>query len=117
VQRLTPAGEIPNADDERTLILDPDSARRGDLGAAGSGRAIRECEEPGWMQDRADPRAHKRASDIARHSDARSLSQEFADPSCLKPPDAEPKPTSYFFLIRLKFVAPQVQRKACRSPL
>jgi hypothetical protein len=28
--------------------------------------AIRECEEHGWMQDRADPHARKRAFDIAR---------------------------------------------------
>ncbi|MCK1562799.1 hypothetical protein IVB08_02085 [Bradyrhizobium sp. 173] len=28
--------------------------------------AIRECEEHGWMQDRADPHATERAFDIAR---------------------------------------------------
>jgi hypothetical protein len=28
--------------------------------------AIRECEEHGWMQDRADPHARERAVDIAR---------------------------------------------------
>ena len=28
--------------------------------------AIRECEEHGWMQDRADPQARERALDIAR---------------------------------------------------
>lgn len=28
--------------------------------------AIRECEEHGWMQDRADPHARERAYDIAR---------------------------------------------------
>lgn len=28
--------------------------------------AIRECEEHGWVQDRADPHARKRALDIAR---------------------------------------------------
>lgn len=28
--------------------------------------AIRECEEHGWMQDRADPHARDRACDIAR---------------------------------------------------
>ena len=27
--------------------------------------AIRECEEHGWMRDRADPHAHERAFDIA----------------------------------------------------
>jgi hypothetical protein len=29
-------------------------------------RAIRECEEHGWMQDRADPHARERAIPIAR---------------------------------------------------
>ena len=29
-------------------------------------RAIRECEEHGWMQDRADPHARERAFDVAR---------------------------------------------------
>jgi hypothetical protein len=28
--------------------------------------AIRECEEHGWMQDRADPHAHDRAMIIVR---------------------------------------------------
>ena len=28
--------------------------------------AVRECEEHGWMQDRADPHARERALDIAR---------------------------------------------------
>ncbi|MCA1358736.1 hypothetical protein I6F14_07550 [Bradyrhizobium sp. IC3069] len=28
--------------------------------------AIRECEEHGWIQDRADPHARERAFDIAR---------------------------------------------------
>ncbi|MET4476686.1 hypothetical protein [Bradyrhizobium sp. F1.13.3] len=28
--------------------------------------AIRQCEEHGWMQDRADPHARERAIDIAR---------------------------------------------------
>ncbi|WP_083514262.1 hypothetical protein [Bradyrhizobium manausense] len=28
--------------------------------------AIRECEEHGWMQDRADPHARERAFDVAR---------------------------------------------------
>jgi hypothetical protein len=29
--------------------------------------AIRECDTHGWMQDRADPHARKRAFDVARH--------------------------------------------------
>jgi hypothetical protein len=38
--------------------------------------AIRECEEHGWMQDRADPHARERAFDIARR-----------DPPAGVPPD------------------------------
>ena len=30
--------------------------------------AIRECVEHGWMQDRADPHARKRAFDLARQN-------------------------------------------------
>jgi hypothetical protein len=36
--------------------------------------AIRECEEHGWMQDRADPHARERASDMARHAAPRGVS-------------------------------------------
>lgn len=32
--------------------------------------AIRECEDHGWMQDRADPHARERAFDIARRDPA-----------------------------------------------
>ncbi|WP_249137713.1 hypothetical protein [Bradyrhizobium tropiciagri] len=39
--------------------------------------AIRECEEHGWMQDRVDPHARKRAFDAARR-----------DPPAGVPPDA-----------------------------
>jgi hypothetical protein len=35
---------------------------------------IRECEEHGWMQDRADPHARKRAFDIARQNPPDGLS-------------------------------------------
>ena len=37
--------------------------------------AIRECEEHGWMQDRADPHARERAFDIARQDPPGGLSQ------------------------------------------
>jgi hypothetical protein len=37
--------------------------------------AIRECEEHGWMQDRADPHARERALDIARQDAPDGLSQ------------------------------------------
>jgi hypothetical protein len=40
--------------------------------------AIRECEEHGWMQDRADPHAHERAFDIARQDPPNGISAEAA---------------------------------------
>jgi len=39
---------------------------------------IRECEEHGWMQDRADPHARERAFDIARHDPPPGSSPEQA---------------------------------------
>jgi hypothetical protein len=36
--------------------------------------AIRECEEHGWMRDRADPHARQRAFDIARQDPPSGLS-------------------------------------------
>ena len=38
--------------------------------------AIRECEEPGWMKDRADPHARERAFVIARQEPPPGLSAE-----------------------------------------
>jgi len=40
--------------------------------------AIRECEEHGWMQDRADPHARERAFDIARQDPPPGVSPEGA---------------------------------------
>lgn len=40
--------------------------------------AIRECEEHGWMQDRADPHARERAVDIARRDPPPGVSSEEA---------------------------------------
>ena len=40
--------------------------------------AIRECEEHGWMQDRADPHARDRAFDIARRQPPANVSPEQA---------------------------------------
>ena len=40
--------------------------------------AIRECEEHGWMQDRADPHARERAFDLARHDPPAGVSAEAA---------------------------------------
>jgi hypothetical protein len=40
--------------------------------------AIRECEEHGWMKDRADPHARDRAFDIARRDPPSGVSQQAA---------------------------------------
>ena len=40
--------------------------------------AIRECEEHGWMQDRADPHARERALDIACKNPPARLSAQTA---------------------------------------
>ncbi|WP_024512053.1 hypothetical protein [Bradyrhizobium sp. ARR65] len=40
--------------------------------------AIRECEEHGWMQDRADPHARDRAYDIARRDRPAGVSPDEA---------------------------------------
>ncbi len=38
--------------------------------------AIRECEEHGWMQDRADPHARERAFEIAREESPGEVSPD-----------------------------------------
>ena len=40
--------------------------------------AVRECEEHGWMQDRADPHARERAFDIARQDPPANVSAQTA---------------------------------------
>jgi hypothetical protein len=40
--------------------------------------AIRECEEHGWMQDRADPHAREHALDIARRDPPAGVSTDEA---------------------------------------
>jgi hypothetical protein len=40
--------------------------------------AIRECEEHGWMKDRADPHARERALEIARRDPPVGLSEREA---------------------------------------
>jgi hypothetical protein len=40
--------------------------------------AIRECEEHGWMLDRADPHARERAFDMAGHTAPLGISPEAA---------------------------------------
>lgn len=41
-------------------------------------RAIRECEEHGWMQERADPHARERAFNIARRDPPAGVSPDEA---------------------------------------
>lgn len=41
--------------------------------------AIRECEEHGWMQDRADPHARERAFDIVRRDLPEGVSRQAAE--------------------------------------
>jgi hypothetical protein len=41
--------------------------------------AIRECEEHGWMQDRADPHARERAFDIACRDPPADVSRQAAE--------------------------------------
>lgn len=41
--------------------------------------AIRECEEHGWMQDRADPQARERAFHIARRDLPEGVSRQTAE--------------------------------------
>ena len=40
--------------------------------------AIRECDEHGWMQDRADPHARERALDMARQDPPPGVSRDAA---------------------------------------
>jgi len=40
--------------------------------------AIRECEEHGWIHDRADPHARERAFDMARQAPSQGVSREAA---------------------------------------
>jgi hypothetical protein len=40
--------------------------------------AIRECEEHGWIRDRADPHARERAFGIARHDPPPGISPDAA---------------------------------------
>jgi hypothetical protein len=46
--------------------------------------AIRECEEHGWMRDRADPHARDHAVDIARQDPPPGLSPDAAEAEVLE---------------------------------
>ena len=48
------------------------------IGVLQEAGAIRECEEHGWMQDRADPHARERAFDIARQDPPANVSAQTA---------------------------------------
>jgi hypothetical protein len=48
------------------------------IAALSEARAIQECEEHGWMQDRADPHARDRAFAIARQDPPSGVSPEAA---------------------------------------
>jgi hypothetical protein len=65
-RRIRTGQERIDADDEREATRDRDAARGWAISVLLEASAIRECEEHGWMQDRADPHARDRAFDIAR---------------------------------------------------
>jgi hypothetical protein len=48
------------------------------VAALSEAHAIQECEEHGWMQDRADPQARERAFAIARQDALSGVSPEAA---------------------------------------
>jgi len=65
--RIRPkAGEISDADDTGATAGDPYPLRGWAINVLNEAGAIGECEDHGWMQDRADPHARERAFDIAR---------------------------------------------------
>ena len=63
--------------------------------------AIRECEDHGWAQDRADLHARKRATDIAEQDPPSSLS-----------PRSKRSPRSGMCWIRLVTPAPSVRQSS-----
>lgn len=48
------------------------------IGVLQEAGAIRECEEHGWMKDRADPHAWERAIDLARQDPPPGISPDAA---------------------------------------
>ena len=62
-----------DADDKGTAAGDPDTAGWA-LSVLLEAGAIRECEEHGWMKDRADPHARERRSPSPARSAARPVS-------------------------------------------
>lgn len=52
MEGFVPCRRDLDADDKGTVARDPDAGR---LGVLQEAHATRECEEHGWMRDRADP--------------------------------------------------------------
>jgi hypothetical protein len=78
ITRFVVFGVYFDADDQRTKVDNTDAAGWAvhELQEAG---AIRECEEHGWMHDRADPHARERAFDIARQDPPAGVSRHAAE--------------------------------------
>src|SRR4029077_5672133 len=62
----------------RVHTLEARSPREWAISVLNETGAIRECEEHGWMQDRADPDARERAVDIAREDPPPGVSPQAA---------------------------------------
>ena len=62
----------------RVHTLEAESPREWAISVLHEAGAIRECEEHGWMQDRADPHARERALEIARRDPLVGLSDREA---------------------------------------
>jgi transposase InsO family protein len=62
----------------RVHTLEARSPREWAMSVLNEAGAIRECEEHGWMQDRADPHARERALEIARRNPLVGLSDREA---------------------------------------
>jgi hypothetical protein len=73
----SPEGDDFDADDEGTAIRYADDRRRARSVLLETG-AIRECEEHGWMRDRADPHARDRAFLVARQDPPSGVTAERA---------------------------------------
>lgn len=75
--RICPGRRDLDADAQGKATHDPDATRLA-ISLLQEAGAIRECEEHGWMRDRADPHARERAFDIARRDPPDGVSAEKA---------------------------------------
>jgi hypothetical protein len=64
------------------------SLRGGVISVPEAAGAIRECEEHGWMQDRADPHARQRAFDIVRDDLPPGVSPQIAAAALSEMPES-----------------------------